>query len=155
MGAPEKALPVTSTGTESLVPIDSACADWLIANQNSTTETRGHIFLRLESVIGDHPTMLNVYLGLPGGANPAEHPEHLAGSIGLYGLRQAGMKQETGEEGQGMGFKLDVTRLLKSLKPAGSPAPAAIRVSIVPYRPIPKEAKLTIGKITFFHVDKQ
>lgn len=51
-----------------------------------------------------------------------------------------------------MGFSLDVTRVFKELRLAGPPAPAAIRVSIVPYRPIPEEARVTIGKMSFFYV---
>jgi tyrosinase len=154
LGALETALPVASKGTGSLVPIDpAACRGLMAARQKTfTTEIHGHIYLRLESITGDYPTVLNVYVGLPDGAAPAEHPEHLGGSIGLYGLPQASRKRENGEGGQGMGFSLDVTRVFKELRLAGPPAPAAIRVSIVPYRPIPEEARVTIGKMSFFYV---
>jgi len=153
LGTVEKALPVTSTGAASLVPLDPAACRALIAalDKPSKTELRGHVYLRLESITGDHPTVLNVYVGLPENANPAEHPEHRAGSIGLYGLRQASMKQKS-EGGKGMGFSLDVTRVFKELRLAEAPAPAAIRVNIVPYRPMPGQARITIGKMSFFHV---
>ena len=153
-GVLEKAFVVASDGNESLIPVNPKCCRALITvlNENSIMELHGHIYLRLESIIGDHPTMLNVYLGLPDGAKPADHPENLGGSIGLYGLRQASEKLENGEGGQGLGFSLDVSQIFKGLRLAGPPAPATIRVTVVPYRPIPEQARITIGKMSFFHV---
>lgn len=153
-GTLEEALPVVSAGAESLVPIDSAACRALIAALDGTSspEPRGQVYLRLESITGDHPTVLNVYVGLSEGASPAEHPEYFAGNIGLYGLRQASRKQATGEGGKGMGLSLDVTKVFKNLRLAGPPVPAAIRVSIVPYRPMPTKAQITVGKMSFLHV---
>lgn len=153
-GISENALPVVSAGAETLVPIDSAACHAVIAalDQTSSLEPRGQVYLRLESITGDHPTVLNVYVGLPEGANPADHPEHLAGNLGLYGLAQASRPQETGGGGKGMSLSLDVTKVFKNLRLAGPPIPAAIRVNIVPYRPMSAKAQITIGKMIFLHV---
>ena len=153
-GMVDKALPVVAAGVESLVPIDPAACRALIAalDQISSPEPRGQAYLRLESITGDHPTVLNVYVGLPEGASPTEHPEYLAGNIGLYGLQQASRKQETGGGSKGMSFSLDVTKVFKNLRLAGPPIPAAIRISIVPYRPMPANAQITVGKMIFLHV---
>lgn len=151
-GMVDTPLVVVSAGTESLVPIDPGAGRKLLAalDKTSSAEPRGLVYLRLESITGDHPTVLNVYVGLPEGASPAEHPGYLAGNIGLYGLQQASRKDANGEGGKGMAFSLDVTKVFKNLRLAGPPLSAAIRVSIMPYRPLPPNAEITVGKLIFF-----
>jgi hypothetical protein len=57
---------------------------------------------------------LEVYLNVPFGAPPGNHPELLAGSLGLFGVEQ--VSRTDGERvGHGMSFKLDVTDLFLGL----------------------------------------
>jgi tyrosinase len=51
---------------------------------------------------------IEVYLDVPIGAAPEDHPELLAGSIGLFGVEQVS-RTEGDRVGHGMSFKLDVT----------------------------------------------
>ena len=53
-------------------------------------------------------TVLQVYVGLPAGADPSAHPEHRAGSVGLFGVRKA--SRGDGEHaGQGLTYVLEIT----------------------------------------------
>lgn len=156
-GAVEEPFQVASTGSSSWITLDLPGYRALMAalDQAPPAKLRGLAYLRLQSVTGDFPTALKVYLGLPEGADPEEHPEHLAGGLGLYGLRQASRQTDQGEGGRGMSFSLDVTKVFSDLRLAVNPSartPAAIRVSIVPYRRMPVQAQLTIGKVTLCHV---
>src|SRR4051794_4999903 len=126
-GMLEKALPLGAAGAEAWVPVDLAAGEAVMAAlEHAPAEAdRGLVYLRIESITGDLPTVLNVYVGLPEGATPAEHPECLAGNLGLYGLHQASRGG-----GPGMGFSLDVTKVFKRLQLVWPPVPARIRVSI-------------------------
>ncbi|HEY1263764.1 MAG TPA: hypothetical protein VGF06_09585 [Terriglobales bacterium] len=57
---------------------------------------------------------LEVYLNVPAGAAPENHPELLAGSLGLFGVEQVS-RTEGERVGHGMSFKLDVTDLFLGL----------------------------------------
>jgi hypothetical protein len=48
------------------------------------------VFLNLENVRGlQDATAFNVYINVPEGEDPAKYPDHLAGSIALFGVRKA------------------------------------------------------------------
>ncbi len=57
---------------------------------------------------------LEVYLNVPPGAAPENHPELLAGSLGLFGVERVS-RTEGDRVAHGMSFKLDVTGLFLGL----------------------------------------
>ena len=70
------------------------------------------VFLNLENVRGTHDaTVLSVYLNLPEGARPSDHPELLAGSVGLFGLRRAEFR-DGHHGGQSLNFVLEITKIV-------------------------------------------
>ena len=108
------------------------------------------IYLLLEHIQGTHDaTALNVYLDLPAGAQPGEHRDLQAGSVGLYGLRRASIPQGL-EGGPGLSFVLDVTSVFLGLPVARSPTADALRVSILPHRKLAEPKDITIGRIAVF-----
>ncbi len=148
------AIPVSANGAFAVLSVAAEACHSLAFEMEKLPETalRGSVILRMEAITGDQPTILEIYLALPEGAAPAAHPEHRLGSIGLYGLTQASVKDQNGAGGQGMGFSLDATELFKRLRLAGPPAPASIRVDVVPYRPMAANAHIRIGKMDLIHV---
>ena len=59
--------------------------------------------------------VLGVYINLPEGEKPGQHPELLAGSVGLFGLRQASAPDGK-HGGKGMNFTLDITKAIGDIK---------------------------------------
>lgn len=99
--------------------------------------------MRIRSVRGALSIPLSVYIGLPEGSTPENHPEHLVGRIMLFGLRQSGA--------QGMGFSLDVTEAFKRLQLFDLASDAAIRVDLVPDLPLPPGRAIDVGQVSFVH----
>jgi tyrosinase len=116
----------------------------------ATAAVPDRVFLNLENVRGvADATSFRVYINLPGGANPMDHPENLAGAVSLFGVRKA--SQSDGEHGgQGLTFVLEVTKVIDALHLAGTLDTDTLDVQIVPTRPVPEEAKVTIGRISLF-----
>jgi tyrosinase len=90
-----------------------------------------------------------VYVGLPEGANPADYPQLLAGSIALFGVRKASMAD--GEHaGQGLNFVLEITHIVDALHLNNAFDVDHLDVRLVPVKPVPDEAQVTIGRISIF-----
>jgi tyrosinase len=108
------------------------------------------VFLNLENVRGlNDATAFQVYINLPEGAKPADHPERLAGTIGLFGVRKA--TAAGGEHaGQGLTFVLEITKIIDELHLTNALDVDALDVRIVPVKHVPEEAKISIGRVSIF-----
>lgn len=108
------------------------------------------VFLNLENVRGlVDSTAFNVYVGLPEGANPADHPELLAGSIALFGARKATLAD--GEHGgQGLTFVLEITKIVDALHLQDALDVDSLNVRIVPVKPVPEAAQVSVGRVSIF-----
>ncbi|GEP40874.1 hypothetical protein [Brevifollis gellanilyticus] len=156
VGSTTQALQLAPTGASVVLPVQPEACRALAAalETKSGADPRGEVYLRLEGITGDQPTLLDVYLSVPEGAAAAAHPEHHLGTVGLYGLVQSSMKDKHGGGGQGMGFSLDATCLFKRLRLAGPPVPSGIRVDVIPKRPLPEKGRIIIGKIHLLHAQE-
>lgn len=108
------------------------------------------VFLNLENVRGlSDSTVFQVYVGLPDGANPADHPELLAGSVALFGVRKASLVD--GEHaGQGLTFALEITSIVDALHLNHALDVDALDVRLVPVQAVPAEAQVSIGRVSIF-----
>lgn len=108
------------------------------------------VFLNLENVRGLLDAVaFQVYVNLPEGASPADHPDRLAGSIALFGVTQAtGPDNEHG--GQGLTFVLEITQIVHALHLEGSLDAGSLDVRIVPVKPVPESAQVSIGRVSVF-----
>jgi tyrosinase len=108
------------------------------------------VFLNLENVRGlVDSTAFHVYVGLPEGANPAGHPELLAGSVALFGARKASIADEE-HGGQGLTFVLEITKIVDSLHLNQAFDVDSLPVRIVPVKPVPEDAQVSIGRVSIF-----
>jgi tyrosinase len=104
------------------------------------------VFLNLENIRGSSDAAaFRVYVGLPPGARPEQHQEHLAGNIALFGVRKASLHTEE-HGGAGLTFVLEITRLMPALRRASSGA--AVDVRLVPVHRIDAKAQVSIGRIS-------
>jgi tyrosinase len=108
------------------------------------------VFLNLENVRGlaDH-TAFRVYVNVPEGASPADYPDRLAGNIALFGVRKATASDEE-HAGAGLTFVLEITHIVQALHLENSLTANALEVRIVPIKPVPEEAQVSIGRVSVF-----
>jgi tyrosinase len=95
--------------------------------------------LSMEGITGTVAApVYSVYLNLPAGAVPAEHPELLAGMITTFGLPQAS-RPGGDHDGMGLSFVFDITGVHDTLQAAGNWDPSTISVTFVPLAPPPPD----------------
>jgi tyrosinase len=108
------------------------------------------VFLKLENVRGDFDaTALSVYVNLPEKAKPGKSSEYLAGTIALFGLNRASAKDGQ-HAGEGLTFILGISRIIDELHLENALDADSLQVRIVPSRPLPDDAKITVGRISVF-----
>ena len=122
----------------------------LIKGASSSGTPANGVYLGLENIRGDSDaTVLAAYVNLPEDARPGDHPDLLAGSVGLYGLGRASVPaNENG--GQGLTFFLDITQIVIDLAGTSSRDAEEIPVTIVSARPFPDSVTIVIGRVSIF-----
>ena len=152
VGANQEALAIKGSGASTNVRLDAGIRRKMVATLARPSETAppDRVFLNLENVRGaSDPHVLSVYINLPEGARPGDRPELLAGSVGLFGLRSASFK-DSKHAGQGLNFVLDITKIVDALHLKNSLEVDSLKVTIVPRRAVPGEARITVGRISIY-----
>jgi tyrosinase len=152
MGASQEALPIKGSGASTSIKLDPSVRSKVSSSLAMAAETAApdRVYLELENVRGTHDAAaLNVYINLPEGAKPGDHPELLAGSVGLFGLRRATLKDGQ-HGGQGLNYVLDITDIVDALHLENALNVDSLNVQIVPYQDIPDEAQVTVGRISIY-----
>jgi tyrosinase len=153
VGASQQALPVRGSDVRTSVQLDTNVRRKVTASLTTAAlaaSVPDRVFLNLENVRGlVDSTAFRVYVGLPEGANPADYPQLLAGSIALFGVRKASVAD--GEHaGQGLNFVLEITHIVDALHLNNTFDVDHLDVRLVPVKPVPDEAQVTIGRISIF-----
>jgi tyrosinase len=154
LGANSQSLSLTGAETRTSVALDAAVQSKVSASLQSLTGTAptapDRVFLNLENVRGlNDATVLNVYINVPEGEDAAQHPELKAGSIALFGVSKATSTDDK-QAGDGLTFVLEITPVIDALHLAGAPSAAQLDVRLVPRKPVPEAAKISIGRISVF-----
>jgi tyrosinase len=152
VGASEAAVRVTGSAVGTSVRLNPAVRATVARSLQNVTAAAlpDRVFIRLENVRGGlSAPVLGVYINLPPGANPDDHPELLAGSVGLFGLRRASAPGGRAG-GQGLTFTLEITKIIDALHLRGDLGPDAIDVTIVSANPIPTQAPITIERVSIY-----
>jgi tyrosinase len=156
VGANQEALSIRGSGASTSVRLDAAVRRKVSASLARASETAvpDRVFLKLENVRGAHDaTVLSIYINLPEGSKPSDHPELLAGSVGLFGLHGASVTDGK-HGGQGLNFVLDITKIVDALHLNGALDVDSLQVRIVPRRAVPDEAQITIGRIGIYRLGR-
>ncbi len=157
MGASPQGIKLQRTGAVASVALDAAVnrkvsASLTAAASATTLEAASpdRDYVDLENVRGTFDaSVLSVYINLPQDATPADHPELLAGSVGLFGLRSA--SQPDGKHGgEGLNFNLEITDIVDRLHLNNALDVAALQVRVVPHQSLPEQADITIGRISVY-----
>ena len=157
LGANNQRLRLAGAEAHSTVTLDPAVQRKVTASFHAATAATGarpaapdRVFLNLENVRGlNDATAFSVYINVPEGEDPRRFPDHLAGSIALFGVRKATMADDK-HAGDGLTFVLEITRVIDTLHLAGALDAGQLQVRLVPMRPVPDAAQVSIGRIAIF-----
>jgi len=152
LGASKGAIRIKGLATEAAVKLDSRVRRKAVASfaKASTTSLPDKVFLKIENVRGEFDaTALSVYVNLPDKAKPGTSQEYLAGTVALFGLNRASAKDGQ-HAGEGLTFILGISRIIDELHLNDDLDADSLRVRIVPSRPLPDDAKITVGRISVF-----
>ena len=74
------------------------------------------VYLNIENITGTGaPTSYAVYVNLPPGANPADHPELYAGLLPMFGVAEASRADEN-QPGSGLHYALEIGDVVRTLE---------------------------------------
>jgi tyrosinase len=151
LGSRDEGLNLSGMGVKASVVLDAAVMNKTTASLRAAARAVAppdRIFLNLENVTGyDDATAFDVYVNLPEGADPTQYPDHLAGSVALFGVHAA---TSADGPGHGLTFVLEITHVVDVLHLAGSLNANPLQVQLVPVRPVPDDAQIKVGRISVF-----
>jgi len=151
LGASGTNVKLSGKGSATRVTLDPPMQKKLTASMTAVPKAApGRVFLNLENVRAKRDgAVFAVYVNLPQGSDPAQHPELRAGSIALFGARAA--SETDGEHaGEGLSFSLDISSILDTLHKANGIDAGTLDVQLVPRNPVPEEAQITIGRVSVY-----
>lgn len=121
IGANSNRLVMTGASVSTQVRLDSRMLGQVsrsfapLANAETNISEPDQIFLNLENIRCDRDgAVIDVYVNLGNDDDPTEHPELLAGSIALFGVRNASSSEQP-HGGQGVTEVLDITSVVDRL----------------------------------------
>jgi len=152
VGATKGAVSVVGTDIATSVVLDKTVRQKVSASLTpglgKTAPDR--VFLNLENVRGTvDSTAFHVYVGIPDGSSPSDHPELLAGSIALFGVRKASQPDEE-HGGEGLTFVLEITKIVDKLHIDNSLDVDSLNVRLVPIHEVSKDANVSVGRISIY-----
>ena len=153
LGANNESIRLSGAEARTSIALDPAARNRLSTNLNEATTTSAipdRVFLNLENVRGiSDATAFNVYINVPEGENPANHPDHLAGSVALFGVRKASAADDK-HAGDGLTYVLDISSIIDRLHLSRAIEAGQLHVLLVPRNPVSTEAQISIGRISVF-----
>jgi tyrosinase len=152
LGASEKALKIKGRVSLAAVKLDAGVRRKTVRSLAMAAETAApdNVYLKVENVRGNFDAAaLSVFINLPEAAIPRDNPQNRVGTVALFGLRQASMKDGK-HAGEGLSFVLDATPVIDALHLSHSLDVDSLRVSVIPADELPKEADITVGRISLF-----
>ena len=151
IGATQGIISVKGNGARAPLRLDKKVRSAVVATLAAASPAKppDRVFLRLDNVVGTAGGVLTVYINLPEAAKPGQNEELCAGSVGLFGLRQASQKDGK-HGGKGMSFTLDITEVVDHLHLNKSFDTDELSVSLLPSSAIPGSAPITVGRISVY-----
>lgn len=152
VGASPEPVPLTGTGASATVRLAPDIRRKMTTSlaEAAVTKAPDRVFVHLENVRGTRDaTVLSVYINVPEGELPSDHPDLLAGSVGLFGLRRASAV-DGAHGGQGLTFLLEITNIIDALHLRDALNEDSLKVTIVPHQRLPERPLVTIGRISIY-----
>lgn len=152
VGASLGPLTLKDSGARTTVRLHPDVRQTLTASLANASEADppDRVILNLENVRGTRDAhVLNVFINLPPGARPGDHPDLLAGSVALFGVREASSSSGA-HGGQGLNLAVDISKAVDALHLRKALDSDSLDITIVPNRPVKDEVPITIGRISIY-----
>lgn len=116
----------------------------------SIVQLPDQVYLKLENVRGTQDaTVLRVYIDLPPQADQAARRNQFVGSIGLFGLRRASVK-DGAHGGAGLTFILDISRFVDTLFVKNKLSANQIRVDVESPAGLSQAGSVEVGRVSIY-----
>jgi tyrosinase len=90
------------------------------------------VYLNIENITGSGaPTSYAVYVNLPPGASPADHPDLYAGLLPMFGVAEAS-RADASSTGSGLHYALEIGDVVRTLEARPDWDPSRLQVTFVP-----------------------
>ena len=130
VGASEQPVVLDGTPTSTRILVTPPTGPVLEAIEAG--EAPAETYLHVENITSEGgPVTHAVYLNLPEGADPREHPEHFAGFLPMFGVREASTAGDR-HSGSGLTYVLRVGEVIRRLESIGRWEPGEVRLTFVP-----------------------
>jgi tyrosinase len=152
IGGSETGIPLTNSPTHAEISLSppSGPARGLAGPESAESPI---VYLKIENVSGRQPAgdAYAVYLNLPPGANPSDHPERQAGSLSLFGVREATEIDEQ-HTGSGVTVSFNITAIARQLEEIGDWDPQRLRVTFSPLSQTPgvDAGDVRVGRVSVY-----
>ncbi len=114
-----------------------------------TVKAPDRVYLNLENIKSTTDAALYyVYVNLPEGADPAQSPEHFAGTVSMFGVSGASAT-EGATAGNGVGASFDITHIIDKLHAADALG-GELTVKLVSAIDGDGDAEVSIGRISVY-----
>jgi tyrosinase len=108
------------------------------------------VYLNLENIRSESGSgSYSVYVALPEGANPAEHPENLAGTLSLFGVRRATLADGP-QAGNGLTTVFDITNIVDRLHMSQALDVEHLPVRFVPSSNAGPQQSVSVGRVSIY-----
>jgi tyrosinase len=109
------------------------------------------VHLNLENITGETGAVnYDVYVDLPEGAAPEQHPELLAGVLAPFGIARSSTRRDPHTGGSGLNAAFDITAIVARLQAEGAWDPGNVRVSFVPTVGDDAPVPINVGRISVY-----
>lgn len=108
------------------------------------------IFLNVENIRAAHDAIiLDVYINLPNGANPADHPQLYAGNISLFGVSNASRSDQP-HGGKGLTKVLEITDIIDALYLSQGLDVSNLKVDFFSRNALTPQDKVTVERVSLY-----
>jgi tyrosinase len=157
VGQSRSAIRLGGIATDASVQLDGTATNKLSASLRVHSLAPAHapkapdrVFLALENVTSSTDSgVFDVYVNLPKGANPAQHPENLAGVLSLFGARAAS-KASGPHAGDGLTQTLEITDIVDAMHLKGELNAATLDIKFVAQTPVSENSAIDVGRVRIY-----
>lgn len=147
IGATDNPVPLGPGKASARVTITAPAATLEAVGDASEDRT----FLNIENITGSGPPgNYEIYINVPEGEDPQDHPEHSVGTLPLFGIGEQTSEEGT-HGGSGLTIVREITDLVKRLQSEGNWNEADLDVEFVPLQPVAEGSDVKIGRISVYH----
>lgn len=133
VGATQRPIELTGQAETARMAVRAPSGPGFAAARSAGTPQQ--VYLNIENITGEgEPTSYAVYLNVPNGDDPEQHPELFAGILPMFGVAEAS-RPARGHSGSGLQYSLEVGDVVRTLQDADAWDPQDIRITFVPALP--------------------